>query len=64
MSAITEQSNTGWRKSTYSGNTGDCVEIRDGLGVVPVRDSKDPSVGHLSIDPTAWASLVRTLKRA
>ncbi|RKN55066.1 DUF397 domain-containing protein [Streptomyces klenkii] len=34
-----------WRKSSYSGaDNGDCVEMAHGLqGIVPVRDSKDPS---------------------
>ncbi|MGC0417049.1 DUF397 domain-containing protein [Embleya sp. AB8] len=54
-----------WRKSSHSNTDGgSCVEVVDGLGMVPVRDSKDPSIGNLSIDPTAWASLVSTLKRA
>ncbi|MEV5202823.1 DUF397 domain-containing protein [Streptomyces sp. NPDC053720] len=30
-----------WRKSSYSGQGGDCVEVADGVsGFVPVRDSR------------------------
>ncbi|MGR6972819.1 DUF397 domain-containing protein [Streptomyces cynarae] len=34
-----------WRKSSYSNaEGGECVEVADGLlGVVPVRDSKNPA---------------------
>jgi hypothetical protein len=29
-----------WRKSSFSGNSGDCVEVRQDLAAV--RDSKNP----------------------
>ncbi|MFC5668524.1 DUF397 domain-containing protein, partial [Kitasatospora misakiensis] len=33
-----------WRKSSFSGQGGECVEVApDFPGVVPVRDSKDPA---------------------
>ncbi|MDG4809552.1 DUF397 domain-containing protein [Micromonospora sp. WMMD1120] len=49
-----------WRKSTRSsGNGGDCVEVADNLvGIVAVRDSKDPSGPALTFPPTAWATFV------
>lgn len=31
-----------WKKSSYSGNSGNCVEVADLGTAVAVRDSKDP----------------------
>jgi hypothetical protein len=31
-----------WRKSTYSDQNGQCVELAPDNGLVAVRDSKDP----------------------
>ncbi|MDX3312363.1 DUF397 domain-containing protein [Streptomyces sp. NPDC054884] len=56
--------NTQWRKSSYSGNTGgDCVEVRDGLPeAIPVRDSKYPAGPALLIRPDAWRAFVDKLR--
>ncbi|MGW5354075.1 DUF397 domain-containing protein [Streptomyces sp. NPDC004031] len=55
---------TTWRKSSYSGgDNGDCVEVADGvLGVVPIRDSKDPQGPALVFPAEAWASFVADVK--
>ncbi|WP_126635808.1 DUF397 domain-containing protein [Embleya hyalina] len=55
---------TTWRKSTYSnGDQGNCVEVRDDLpGIVPIRDSKDPSIGHLTITTAAWTALTSAIR--
>ena len=46
-----------WRKSTYSGNSGDCIEVAGGFtGVMPVRDSKDPQGPILVFSADAWAA--------
>lgn len=50
-----------WFKSSYSENGGTCVEVavvKEGSGVVPVRDSKDPSGPHLTFTADAWAAFV------
>ena len=51
-----------WLKSSYSnGDGGNCVEWAPEFvpaGVVPVRDSKDPSGPALSFAPQAWAEFV------
>ncbi|MFJ2818066.1 DUF397 domain-containing protein [Streptomyces sp. NPDC087294] len=48
-----------WRKSSYSTNGGDCVEMGEGLSrTVPVRDSKDPHGPALMFRPSAWGSFV------
>jgi hypothetical protein len=52
-----------WRKSSYSGQTGDCVEVADTLqGVMAVRDSKDPDGPELVIAPFAWRALASRIK--
>ncbi len=49
----------GWRKSSYSTNGGNCVEVRDDRpDVVPVRDSKTPDAPHLTVSAGAWAPFV------
>lgn len=56
---MTDLSGARWRKSTRSNSQGDCVEVADNLvGVVGVRDSKDPDGPVLSVGPAAWASFV------
>ncbi|MGX7672283.1 DUF397 domain-containing protein [Plantactinospora sp. DSM 117369] len=53
-----------WRKSTRSGdNGGECVEVADNLvGVVAVRDSKDPGGPVLTFPPYTWSSFVAGVK--
>ncbi|MFD7415215.1 DUF397 domain-containing protein [Kitasatospora purpeofusca] len=52
-------SRVNWRKSTFSGETGACVEVADGVpGVLPVRDSKDPLGPSLLFTSEAWAAFV------
>lgn len=54
---------TRWRKSSYSGDQGDCVEIANcSPGVVPVRDSKAPAGPRLVFDAVAWTSFVSAVK--
>ncbi|MER7583899.1 DUF397 domain-containing protein [Kitasatospora sp. NPDC097691] len=53
----------GWRKSTYSGGQNGCVEVADGFtGVMPVRDSKDPSGPALLFSSSAWQSFVTAVR--
>jgi hypothetical protein len=52
-----------WRKSSYSGGSGDCVEIAGNLpGAVGVRDSKDPDGPALVFTPRAWRAFVAGVK--
>lgn len=37
-----------WRKSRYSGNSANCVEMAKANGLVSVRDSKDRA-GHVLV---------------
>ncbi|MFF4533075.1 DUF397 domain-containing protein [Streptomyces sp. NPDC001407] len=48
-----------WRKSSYSTNAEGCVEVTDDFpGIVPVRDSKNPSRPALMVTSDAWAAFV------
>lgn len=47
-----------WRKSSYSANSNDCVEVGRGTGI---RDSKAPSA-HLPVSAPAWSAFLRSLK--
>ncbi|KOV11453.1 hypothetical protein ADK60_35415 [Streptomyces sp. XY431] len=52
-----------WRKSSYSDNGGQCVEVApDVPGLVPVRDSKDPSGPALLFASDAWRSFVSAIQ--
>ncbi|MBV6698517.1 DUF397 domain-containing protein [Kitasatospora aureofaciens] len=52
-----------WRKSTYSVQEGQCVEVADGLpGQMPVRDSKDPDGPALIFPAEAWQSFVSAIR--
>jgi hypothetical protein len=51
-----------WRKSSRSGNNGQCVEVRDRGAHVDVRDSKAPAAGMLTFDPAAWTTFTASLK--
>ncbi|MGW1432800.1 DUF397 domain-containing protein [Streptomyces sp. NPDC002431] len=55
-----------WFTSSHSGNGGQCVEVAANLiaphGVVPVRDSKNPSGPVLSVPAASFASFVAGVK--
>ncbi|RLK54851.1 DUF397 domain-containing protein [Actinokineospora cianjurensis] len=56
-----------WRKSSRSGNQGQCVEV--GISApepdgVAIRDSKAPQAGVLCVGVHGWASFVATLRLA
>ncbi|MGW8552635.1 DUF397 domain-containing protein [Streptomyces tubercidicus] len=55
-----------WFKSSYSGNGGSCIEVAANVvgtrGVVPVRDSKNPSGPVLDFAADAFSSFVAGVK--
>ncbi|MEU4302177.1 DUF397 domain-containing protein [Kitasatospora aureofaciens] len=52
-----------WRKSTFSDNGGQCIEVADGFpSAVPVRDSKDPHGPALTFSADAFAAFVAAVK--
>ncbi|MFD4673596.1 DUF397 domain-containing protein [Lentzea sp. NPDC058450] len=44
-----------WRKSSYSGDSNNCVEVGRGVGI---RDSKAPAT-HLPVSPEAWSAFMK-----
>jgi Domain of unknown function (DUF397) len=53
-----------WRKSSYSANGANCVEVASNLpGVVAVRDSKDVAGPELAFTGQAWSAFVAGIKR-
>ncbi|WP_328912661.1 MULTISPECIES: DUF397 domain-containing protein [unclassified Streptomyces] len=51
-----------WRKSRYSGQNGECVEVADNLpGVVAVRDSKHPAGPSLIFSHRDFSFFVKSL---
>ncbi|EHR63704.1 DUF397 domain-containing protein [Saccharomonospora cyanea] len=51
-----------WRKSSFSGNQGDCVEFRRIEGGVEVRNSKRPDEGSVAYTDSEWRAFVAGVK--
>jgi hypothetical protein len=52
-----------WRKSSYSGTQGNCVEVATSRsGMVAVRDSKDAGGPLLVVKREAWATFIAHIK--
>jgi hypothetical protein len=52
-----------WRKSSYSGQSGNCVEVARNLpGLVAVRDSKEPDGAKLELSQAAWRVFIRAAR--
>ena len=44
-----------WQKSSYSGQSGNCVEVTRNLsGLVAVHDSKEPDGARLVVSRETW----------
>jgi hypothetical protein len=49
-----------WRKSSYSGQSGNCVEVARNLpGLVAVRDSRQPDGAKLVVSQKSWRVFIR-----
>ena len=53
-----------WRKSTYSGGNGDCVEVAGLDRAVAVRDSKNPGGPKLIFAQDSWRTFIERMKAA
>ena len=52
-----------WRKSGYSGQSGNCVEVARNLpGLVAVRDSKEPDGAKLVVSRETWRVFLKGLR--
>ncbi|MCF3100653.1 DUF397 domain-containing protein [Streptomyces roseoverticillatus] len=56
------QATPNWRKSSYSGQGGNCLEVADTAGFTPVRDSKRPDGPALVLRTGAWAAFISGVK--
>lgn len=52
-----------WFKSSYSGQNGECVEVRQSAAAIGVRDSNDPEGGILTLSDVAWGDFLAAVKR-
>ncbi|WEH16274.1 DUF397 domain-containing protein [Streptomyces sp. VNUA24] len=51
-----------FRKSSYSGQQGDCVEVAVTTGGRAIRDSKNPHGPLLHLSPTVWQTFLDATK--
>ena len=52
-----------WRKSSYSSQSGNCVEVARSLpGLVAVRDSKEPYGARLVVPRETWLVFIRSVR--
>ena len=52
-----------WRKSSYSGQSSNCVEVARNLpALVAIRDSKSPNGPNLLVSPETWRAFLLTLR--
>ncbi|MEV5542428.1 DUF397 domain-containing protein [Saccharopolyspora shandongensis] len=51
-----------WRKSSYSQNTGDCVEVGALTAGAAVRDSKAPDDVYFVANASQWSDFVAAIK--
>jgi hypothetical protein len=53
-----------WRKSSFNGNGGECVEVGQTGEAVAVRDTKDRAGTILRFTPGAWRKFADRVKRS
>jgi hypothetical protein len=51
-----------WRKSSYSGSSGSCVETASGDGAVLVRDTTNRDGGTLTFTASAWRTFMAGIR--
>lgn len=49
-----------WHKSSYSGNTGHCVEAAESR-YTKVRDTQNRELGYLEFEASEWSALIRVV---
>ena len=51
-----------WRKSSFSGQNGSCIETASNSGVVLVQDTTNRNGGTLSFTADAWRTFLGALR--
>lgn len=51
-----------WRKSSYSSDTANCVEVAAAPNYIYVRDSKDPNLTAISYDTGSWRTFILAVR--
>jgi hypothetical protein len=51
-----------WRKSSYSSDTANCVEVASSLDFIHVRDSKDSSLTAISYATASWRTFIDAVR--
>ena len=52
-----------WQKSSYSSQSGNCVEVARNLpGLVAIRDSKAPDEAKLVVSQETWWVFIRSVR--
>jgi hypothetical protein len=60
---MSEGTHMGWRKSSYSNSSGNCVEVSSAARIVAVRDTKQSGRGLLLEFPeSAWRRFLAETK--
>lgn len=58
-----ELSRAEWHKSSYSSQSGNCVEVARNLPcLVAVRDSKEPDGARLVVSQETWQTFIRGVR--
>ncbi|MFD0315317.1 DUF397 domain-containing protein [Streptomyces flavalbus] len=50
-----------WKKSTYSGDASNCVEMATTTTSIHIRDSKHTKGPHLTVALCSWAPFIQAL---
>ena len=53
-----EPSTANWRTSSYSGGSGNCIEVAQSPDLVLVRDTKDRDGGTLTLRNIQWQTFL------
>jgi hypothetical protein len=53
-----------WRKSSYSGGEGNCVEVADSGNRVLMRDTQDRTGPVIKVSLAAWRRFAEQVKRS
>ncbi|NVK82372.1 DUF397 domain-containing protein [Streptomyces morookaense] len=51
-----------WRKSSFSGTGGNCLEVACAGRTIRVRDSNSPELSELTFPDPAWAEFIAGLR--